>query len=53
MKLEAHLGNHTGVKAAYDELGMLMSELSEEGEAFGPSGRTQTLLSDLASAASA
>jgi hypothetical protein len=47
MKLEAHIGNHTGVRTVYNELTRLLSELADDGETYEPSGRTRALLTEL------
>jgi DNA-binding SARP family transcriptional activator len=47
MKLEAHIGNHTGVRTVYNELIRLLSELADDGETYEPSGRTRALLTEL------
>jgi nucleoid-associated protein YgaU/DNA-binding SARP family transcriptional activator len=50
MKLEAHIGNHTGVRTVYNELARLLSELADDGETYEPSGRTRALLTELVGA---
>jgi DNA-binding SARP family transcriptional activator len=51
MKLEAHVGNHTGVRNVYNELTQLLSELADDGETYEPSGRTRALLTELVGSA--
>jgi DNA-binding SARP family transcriptional activator len=50
MKLEAHIGNHTGVRTVYNELTQLLNELADDGETYEPSGRTRALLTELVGA---
>jgi DNA-binding SARP family transcriptional activator len=52
MRLEAHIGNHTGVRAVYNELTQLLNELADDGEEYEPSSRTRSLLSELLAATS-
>ena len=47
MRLEAHIGNNTGVRAVYNELARLLNELAEDGDTYEPSGRTRALLREL------
>jgi DNA-binding SARP family transcriptional activator len=47
MKLEAHIGNHSGVRTVYNELAQLLNELADDGEAYEPSSRTRALLAEL------
>lgn len=51
MRLEAHLGNHGGVRTTYDELVRLLDELAEPGETYQPSNPTKALLEQLVSTA--
>jgi hypothetical protein len=47
MRIEAHCGNHAGIRAAYDELVALLEELSEGDDPYTPSSVTTTLLNEL------
>jgi nucleoid-associated protein YgaU len=47
MRIEAHCGNHAGVRAAYDELVALLEELSDGDDSYAPSSTTTTLLNEL------
>ena len=51
MRLEAHVGNHGGVRTTYDELVRLLDELAEPGETYQPSNPTKALLEQLVSTA--
>jgi hypothetical protein len=47
MRIEAHCGNHAGIRAAYDELVGLLEELSDGEDSYTPSSVTTTLLNEL------
>jgi hypothetical protein len=47
MRIEATCGNHAGVQAAYDELSMLLVELSESTEPYAPAPATTALRDEL------
>jgi hypothetical protein len=47
MRIEAHCGNHAGIRAAYDELVALLDELSDGDDSYTPSSTTTELLNEL------
>jgi nucleoid-associated protein YgaU len=47
MRVEAHCGNHAGVRAAYDELVALLNELSDGADSYQPAAATTALLDEL------
>jgi DNA-binding SARP family transcriptional activator len=47
MRIEAHCGNHTGVRAAYDELTALLDELADGTDSYTPAPATVALRDEL------